>query len=343
MNMIIEQLKEIAVANGRISTAEMAKVLGVSRQYAHRLLKQLVHKGIVQRVGQTRGSYYIFSDPDKAIEKVVAEFIKHYTPAGLEEDKVVDAAVEVLDQQKTLKENVRSVLAYGLSEMVNNAIDHSQGSSIDVRVWLTDQRLCFAVEDDGIGVFRSVMQARKLSNPFEAMQDLLKGKTTSFPERHSGEGIFFTSKVADRFALSSYGYEMIVDNLIDDVFIRQTSDVIPGTRVIFCIQQQSNRQVMDVFNRYNSDDELQFDKTGFPVKLYTPGLDYISRSQARRMMASLDRFKQIELDFEGVDAIGQGFADEVFRVFLTAHPNTKIKTINMNEAVAFMVNRVAKK
>jgi len=342
-NYIPDQIMNLASKNGMVTTEDVAKALGVTRQYALRLLKQLVKRGLILRVGKTRGAHYILSDSDKSVEEVVREFERHYTPAGLEEDLIVDQAKQAMGLQIILQDNVQRVLAYGLSEMANNAIEHSQGDSLDVRVWLTNERLCFTVEDNGIGVFRSVMKERKLLNPFEAMQDLLKGKTTSYPERHSGEGIFFTSKVADRFSLSSYGYEMIVDNLIDDVFFKQTEDVVIGTRVNFCINRDSDRQVMDVFNRFSSDDEMQFDTTEIRVKLYEPGLDYISRSQGRRMMASLDRFKQIVLDFEGVDSIGQGFADEVFRVFLTAHPNTKIKPTNMNEAVAFMVNRVAKK
>jgi ERCC4-type nuclease len=54
----------------------------------------------------------------------------------------------------------------------------------------------------------------------EAIQDILKGKTTTMPKSHSGQGIFFTSKSGDLFILDSFGYQVIVDNKIPDVFVK---------------------------------------------------------------------------------------------------------------------------
>ena len=72
------------------------------------------------------------------------------------------------------------------------------------------------------------------------------------------------------------------------------------------------------------------------------GTIYVSRSQARRVLTNLDKFKSIVLDFDQVPTIGQAFADEIFRVFATKHQEIQITPINMNEAVDFMVRRVEK-
>ena len=72
------------------------------------------------------------------------------------------------------------------------------------------------------------------------------------------------------------------------------------------------------------------------------GTIYVSRSQARRVLNNLDKFKSVILDFDKVPTIGQAFADEIFRVFAQRHPEIEIKAINMNEAVEFMANRVEK-
>jgi hypothetical protein len=48
------------------------------------------------------------------------------------------------------------------------------------------------------------------------------------------------------------------------------------------------------------------------------GESLMSRSQARRLMNRFDRFSEVVLDFTGVNFIGQGFADEIFRVFANA-------------------------
>jgi hypothetical protein len=41
----------------------------------------------------------------------------------------------------------------------------------------------------------------------------------------------------------------------------------------------------------------------------------------------------------GVEMIGQAFADEIFRVFASAHPDIQIYHINANEEVTKMINR----
>jgi hypothetical protein len=65
----------------------------------------------------------------------------------------------------------------------------------------------------------------------------------------------------------------------------------------------------------------------------------VSRSQARRLLARVDRFKVVVLDFEGVDAIGQAFADEVSRVFPAAHPEVELAEIHARSAAKRLIGR----
>ena len=46
------------------------------------------------------------------------------------------------------------------------------------------------------------------------------------------------------------------------------------------------------------------------------------------------------LDFKGVNSIGQGFADEVFRVFKNQYPEISIEVSNTNSAVDAMIRHV---
>ena len=62
----------------------------------------------------------------------------------------------------------------------------------------------------------------------------------------------------------------------------------------------------------------------------------VSRSQARRLIARFDRFKSVILDFTEVLEIGQAFADEIFRVYATAHPDVELIPQNMTEQVERM-------
>lgn len=77
------------------------------------------------------------------------------------------------------------------------------------------------------------------------------------------------------------------------------------------------------------------------VQLETIGITCVSRSEARNVLTNLDKFKEIILDFDQVPTVGQAFADEIFRVFKSAHPDIKIETTNTNKAIEFMIGRVA--
>jgi len=65
----------------------------------------------------------------------------------------------------------------------------------------------------------------------------------------------------------------------------------------------------------------------------------VSRSQAKRILAGIDRFKVVSLDFTGVEWIGQAFADEIFRVYQNAHPDIEILVESANTDVRAMIQR----
>ena len=65
----------------------------------------------------------------------------------------------------------------------------------------------------------------------------------------------------------------------------------------------------------------------------------MSRSQAKRISRHFEKFKRVELDFTGIAEIGQAFADEMFRVFVAAHPEIRLTPINTSPAVAQMIRR----
>jgi hypothetical protein len=79
------------------------------------------------------------------------------------------------------------------------------------------------------------------------------------------------------------------------------------------------------------------------IKLFAHGVEFVSRSEAKRLVHGLDRFREVILDFEGVTMVGQGFADEVFRVWARAHPDVSLEPIRMKETVAFMVERARRR
>ena len=330
-----------------LKSTDIAAEFAVSRQYASLLLAELVKESRLVKIGSTRGAAYALpSYRTKHPEQFKDRFTKKYSTSGLEEHIVLDQVAKQLTALKKLPENIHSIFTYAASEMLNNAIDHSSSTSVTVTVELTKDELRFTIDDLGIGVFRNVKAKRKLKNELEAIQDVLKGKVTTAPTLHSGEGIFFTSKVVKTFLLDSYGHQLFIDNTLPDIFVGVKKGVKRGTKVVCHIDLKSKMHLNDVFKKYTdkaSGGDHGFDRTEIHVRLFTIGGVHISRSQARRVLSGLDKFKVITMDYERVPLVGQAFADEIYRVFRAKHPTITIENIHMNDAVRFMVNRAAPK
>lgn len=81
-------------------------------------------------------------------------------------------------------------------------------------------------------------------------------------------------------------------------------------------------------------------KTWIPLKETCPYGEPIARSQARKVVYGLEQFKQVEFDCSGIDFMGQGFADEVFRVFQNKYPDIQLEVTNANETVLGMIKHV---
>lgn len=330
---------QVAKENKTFKTAVVVNKLkgSISRQYISALISQMVREGLLLKGGSTASAFYAL--PENS-ESIIETINLRFNRAKIEEHTVFNTLRDRYNFIRGLPDNMQSILFYAFTEMLNNAIEHSKSENIEIEIKKDRANLTFVINDFGIGVFRNVMKQRNLKSEIEAMQDLLKGKTTTQPRSHSGEGIFFTSKIADLFQLESFEYRLRVDNQIKDVFFEELKPSKNGTRVIFTISLYSKKHLSDVFNKFvTNPGEPGFNKTEILVRLFTQGTIYISRSQARRILHGLDKYKSIVLDYDKVSTVGQAFADEIYRVFKSSHPNIKIESRNMIEPVKFMVER----
>lgn len=303
----------------------------VSRAYINRVLLELVKGEVLDKSG-TYNIWYSLK---------YFEIEKSYLNKNISENEILQK--DVMDNEhfpQNLKDNTKSIFEYSFTEMLNNAIEHSKSKKVTIKVSLNEDTLAFDIIDAGIGVFRNIKNKKKLTSELDAIQDLMKGKTTTAKHHHSGEGIFFTSKIADKFILESYDLRLTIDNVINDIFIEELEPEVKGTVVKFILDIDTNKHIIDLFEEYTTDlDVPVFDKTKTHIKLYNYSDIYISRSQARRLLSGLEKFSKIVLDFKDVPTVGQAFADEVFRVFLLKYPEKIIEPINMNKVVKFMVDR----
>ncbi|PJE64882.1 MAG: histidine kinase [Candidatus Ryanbacteria bacterium CG10_big_fil_rev_8_21_14_0_10_43_42] len=336
---IIQEVKE----KGTVKSSDFIDRFNVSRQYVSKLLSSLVDENVLIKIGSTRLAFYTTEEFLQKNPKFAPNsYSKILTNKNLEEHRIFNDMEKQFIPVLKISENVKSIFEYAFSEMLNNAIEHSTSKKIKIFVSLNNEILTCIVDDFGVGAFRNIMQKKHLDSEIEAIQDLLKGKTTTAPKLHSGEGIFFTSKVGDEFILDSYGYQFIANNIIKDIFIKKVKGQKQGTKVTFRININDRHHLNDVFKKYTNigeDSDYGFDKTEIRVRLYIMGGVHISRSQARRVLSGLDKFKVIVMDYEKVPTVGQAFADEIYRVFKNRKPDIEIQSIHMNESVKFMVER----
>ncbi|MCA1554207.1 MAG: DUF4325 domain-containing protein [Chloroflexi bacterium] len=256
----------------------------------------------------------------------------------LQEDKVWREQIKPL--LNGVPANVLDICQYGFTEILNNAIEHSEGQSVHI-VLRRNATLQMEIADDGVGIFRKLTRDLHLDDERHAILELSKGKLTTDPRNHTGEGIFFASRVFDQFMIRSGCLRFRHDTLTGDWLIENNVS-IAGTQVSMEISVASARTLQAIFDEYAAGDgDYGFTRTKVPLLLAQYGDEnLVSRSQARRVLARFERFKEIVLDFHAVQLIGQAFADEIFRVYQQAHPRITLTWQNANAEIEKMIARV---
>jgi hypothetical protein len=234
-----------------------------------------------------------------------------------------------------IAQNVRKIWVYGFLEIFNNAIEHSNGKKIRVVIDENKKTTSISISDDGIGIFKNIKTKFNLVDEKDALLELAKGKRTTDKSRHSGQGIFFSSKAFDDFFIISDGITFNSNSGNNQLTTGKSKF---STYVSMRLANNSGRELKAVFDEFSTEIPGDFDKTIVPVCL-TNSRDLVSRSQARRVLSGLELFREVILDFKNVEYIGQAFADEIFRVFPNMNPNTSITAQNTNADVQNMINR----
>ena len=332
-----EKIRQFILDRVEKSPGDVTKVtaekFGISRQAVNKHLRRLWNEGTLQRSGNTRANVYRLAPLSKWNHRWSIE-------PGLAEDVVWTR--EIKDVLGDMPNNVLEIWHYGFTEMFNNVIDHSEGSFVDVQVRKTASTTEMLVTDDGYGIFRKIQTAMGLLDERHSILELSKGKLTTDPERHTGEGIFFSSRMYDSFDILSGGENFSHKFGDAEDWIPETDQFSDGTSVWMLLNNHTSRTTKKIFDQYSSGDDCGFTKTVVPVGLARYGQDMlISRSQAKRLLARMELFKTVLFDFSEVETIGPAFADEIFRVFARRHPEIELRPIRANSSIKKMVARAS--
>ena len=326
------------IHNSRRVIADTQKEFGVTRQTVSRHLKALVDSGDVFTFGKTKArTYGLATKFSKSID--IADITSE-----TEEDSIWTK--QVRPHIDGVSKNVMEICHYGFTEMMNNVIDHSGSDTARIHIRLTAVSLQISIMDKGVGIFEKIQKDFGLEDQRQALLELSKGKLTSDSDNHSGEGIFFTSRIFDKFVIRSgkMHYACIPSN--EDYLIESLDKkFLPGTTIYMTIALNSERDSTAVFNEFTAtDDDYGFSKTHVPVFLASYDNDQlVSRSSAKRVLARFNKFKEVWLDFQGVEKIGQAFSDEIFRVYAKANPDIRLCYSDANSEVEGMIKRALSK
>jgi anti-sigma regulatory factor (Ser/Thr protein kinase) len=317
---LTQWITEAAISDGATLPAHLMSRLGVSRRTALHLLRKLCTMQWLTAVGTPRKPAY---QPG-----VLRQVVRRYALTGLREDLPWRLDFAPCFE---LPSEVKRMAQHAFTELLNNAIDHSGGNTVTVSMRQTPMQLQLLVSDDGCGVFERIHKHFDIADPRLAMLELSKGKLTSMPERHSGHGLFFTSRLADVFDIHANRAAFQCRAWEDQRWLAGKPLTRHGTSVYLAITLDTPRSLSSVLRAHSADVQgYGFERTQVPLRLLcSDGAALASRADAKRVATRLSDFKIAELDFSGVEDIGHGFADELFRVYGLAHPGTALLPVGM--------------
>jgi hypothetical protein len=270
-----------------------AEKFACSRQAVHEHIKRLVAQGAVEHGGPR-------AKPTYKLAQLESRQWNYALGPGLSESDIWER--DILPDLQALPKNVLGIWSYALTEMVNNAIDHSGGKNLAIKLERTAVRTTLLVFDDGVGIFRKIQTELDLVDERLAILELSKGKLTTDPVNHTGQGIFFSSRMVDEFAILSGGRHFDHERGKERDWLIEREQPKAGTMVHMVLSNHTSRSTKKVFDEFSSKDgDYRFNKTVVPVSLAKIGpAELVSRSQAKRLMTRVELFEVVMLDFKGV-------------------------------------------
>src|SRR6267143_5965661 len=238
-------LENVEKHSGRM-TALTSEKFKITRQAAHRHLRNLVAEGALAQKGNTRNRTYQLT-PLLEYQQYLA-----FGP-GMDEDVAWAQHVEPIVGK--FPENVVSIWQYCFTEMFNNAIDHSGAAGAFLKITKTAANTQMLLMDSGVGIFKKIQTAMNLADERHAILELSKGKLTTDPIKHTGQGIFFTSRMVDSFDIVSGGVysSHLFGDAEDWVFEREKFE--NGTAVWMKLDNHTARREEKIFDLYTSSDD----------------------------------------------------------------------------------------
>ncbi|MBR5757220.1 MAG: DUF4325 domain-containing protein [Thermoguttaceae bacterium] len=312
---------------------------GLSSTSVYRYLKELVDENVLEKV-----------DAEIPYRLKSERFFFTFFPKKEKLDEINLYRI-VREQFPELSEQAKTCWSYAFSAIMNNALEHADAKTIVCEVERNRLYTRVFIGDDGIGIFRNIQRFFKerrgeTIDLRDAVAVLFSGKFTTNSLSHAGEGIFFSSQIADEFYIYSDGLVFTRDSCDlngGQTFEYRREGVLLKTVVVMKIANDSRKETKKIFDKYTETDEngiASFDRTAVPIANMIVDGYPIARSQARRVATNFPKFRKITLDFKGVKEVGQAFVHELFVVFARENPSIQLEYVGANAFVKRTIERV---
>ncbi|CAC9572826.1 ATP-binding region, ATPase-like [uncultured Gammaproteobacteria bacterium] len=313
----------------------------ISRQAVNKHLRALEEEGFLTSFGKTKNKNYQLGEIRQQskiikLDKKIDEFDVY----SQDFEWVVENAPK----------NIQEIVDWGFTEILNNAIDHAQAKTVFIVLSIKEKELFLTICDDGEGIFNRIKRIKDFDSDQRVVLELSKGKLTTDDENHTGLDIFFSIEAFDFFAIYSNNHlynfnnntEINLEKYGFEKVFKMGDDLGFSTAVRMSIKLSSTTKLKDVFDKFAKAPEFEFDTTIVSLYLVNEKQNLVSRSQAKQATNRLEEFKFVTFDFKGIGSIGQGFADELFRVYPNKNPQISFDYVNADVEVEKMIKRVKK-
>jgi anti-sigma regulatory factor (Ser/Thr protein kinase) len=175
---------------------------------------------------------------------------------------------------RVVPQNVVDICSYGFNEILNNVVDHSESDECFCYMDRDAVKVRFGISDEGVGIFEKIQKAFDLADRRHALLELSKGKLTTDASKHTGEGIFFTSRMMDNFSIGANELYYSKDRGEDGWLIgvkEQPDD--KGTLVTMHVKIDAKHTAKDVFDEFST-----VKTTGLQRLFPSPSLNTRARS-----------------------------------------------------------------
>lgn len=323
-----EQAGAILSEKGSVSARELAQRAKCTFAAAQRMLERMRNAGELLREGK-RGQYRY-----RRNEGIGARL--QFRPLPRSSDEAFSRLAALAPWLQAVPPAGHEALRYVFRQLVGNVAVHADSPELDCAIHPIRDAVELEVADLGPGAFEHLRRALSLPTVLDAALEIAKGPVTARPDFHAGEGLFFVPRLAASFRLEANGVAWVMDRDRDD-YTLTPSDRREGTRVLVRIEHRPRAPLAELFAAHADGPVIA--RTRTHVKLFEWGGRFVSRSQAQRFVHGLGRFREVTLDFTGVEGVGAAFCDEVFGVWAPANPDTRLVVTGMNETVAALVDR----